>query len=189
MLADICGALEARDRVRGHGDRVTALAEAIAVRFGWEDARLETLRRAGPLHDIGKVSVSSSILRKRGPLDAHELAEIRTHPAAGAKLIGGVGPARAALPFVLYHHERWDGGGYPTGRRGTEIPEGARLLSVVDAFDAMTSTRPYRHALPANRALAEIERCAGTQFDPTFAHAFLDAWSAGALTAPAAASV
>jgi len=87
---------------------------------------------------------------------------------------------------TLYHHERWDGGGYPTGRRGTEIPEGARLLAVADAFDAMTSTRPYRRALPTTRALGEIKRCAGTQFDPAFAHAFLDAWSAGTLLATAA---
>jgi HD-GYP domain-containing protein (c-di-GMP phosphodiesterase class II) len=81
---------------------------------------------------------------------------------------------------VLFHHERWDGGGYPTGRRGPAVPEGARLLAVVDAFDAMTSTRPYRRALPTFHALAEIERCAGSQFDPAIAHAFLSAWSAGA---------
>jgi HD-GYP domain-containing protein (c-di-GMP phosphodiesterase class II) len=90
------------------------------------------------------------------------------------------------LPYVLYHHERWDGRGYPTGRSGTEIPEEARLLAVVDAFDAMTSTRPYRRALPTWRALAEIERCAGTQFDPVYASAFLDAWDAGALEDAAA---
>jgi HD-GYP domain-containing protein (c-di-GMP phosphodiesterase class II) len=93
---------------------------------------------------------------------------------------------RDALPYVLYHHERWDGDGYPTGRRGAQIPEGARLLAVADAFDAMTSTRPYRRALPMSRALSEIERCAGTQFDPSFARAFLEAWSAGALADAAA---
>jgi HD-GYP domain-containing protein (c-di-GMP phosphodiesterase class II) len=97
-----------------------------------------------------------------------------------------VGPARDALPFVLYHHERWDGAGYPTRREGTEIPEGARLLAIVDAFDAMTSTRPYRRALPTTRALGEIERCAGTQFDPALATAFLVAWHAGVLADAAA---
>ena len=97
-----------------------------------------------------------------------------------AQLIGPLGHADEALPFVLYHHERWDGAGYPTGRRGPEIPEGARILSIADAFDAMTSTRPYRGALPTFHALAEIERCAGTQFDPDIASAFLQAWSAGA---------
>jgi len=137
------------------------------------------------LHDIGKVMVSETILRKRGPLDEHELAEVRTHPAAGAKLIGPAGPAREALPYVLYHHEWWNGAGYPTGRAGGEIPAGARLLAVADAFDAMTSMRPYRRALPASRALGEIERCAGSQFDPTFASAFLEAWEAGALRAAA----
>jgi HD-GYP domain-containing protein (c-di-GMP phosphodiesterase class II) len=89
---------------------------------------------------------------------------------------------------VLYHHERWDGGGYPTGRSGEDIPEEARLLAVADAFDAMTSMRPYRRALPIAAAVQEVERCAGSQFDPMVAGAFLEAWSAGALEATAAAS-
>jgi HD-GYP domain-containing protein (c-di-GMP phosphodiesterase class II) len=103
-------------------------------------------------------------------------------------LIGPVWPAQEALPYVLYHHERWDGGGYPTGRSGEDIPEEARLLAVADAFDAMTSMRPYRRALPIAAAVQEVERCAGSQFDPRVAHAFLEAWSAGALEATAAAS-
>jgi HD-GYP domain-containing protein (c-di-GMP phosphodiesterase class II) len=160
---------------------VTDLAARLAGWLEWDDARLYSLYVGGPLHDVGKVAVSEAILRKPGPLDARELAEIRTHPTAGAKLIGPVGLAHDALPFVLYHHERWDGGGYPTGRRGTDIPEGARILSVADAFDAMTSTRPYRRALPIERALREVDRCAGTQFDPAMANAFLEAWDAGAL--------
>jgi HD-GYP domain-containing protein (c-di-GMP phosphodiesterase class II) len=127
------------------------------------------------------VMISAEILSKRGPLHPRELAEIRTHPEAGARLIGPAWPADEALPYVLYHHERWDGSGYPAGLRGTEIPEEARLLAVVDAFDAMTSFRPYRRALPNWRALAEIDRCAGTQFDPALAGAFLEAWEAGAL--------
>jgi HD-GYP domain-containing protein (c-di-GMP phosphodiesterase class II) len=160
---------------------VTDLAARLAGWLEWDDARLYSLYVGGPLHDVGKVAVSEAILRKPGPLDARELAEIRTHPTAGAKLIGPVGLAHDALPFVLYHHERWDGGGYPTGRRGTDIPEGARILSVADAFDAMTSTRPYRRALPIERALREVDRCAETQFDPAMANAFLEAWDAGAL--------
>ena len=87
---------------------------------------------------------------------------------------------------MLYHHERWDGGGYPTNRPGPDVPEGARLLAVVDAFDAMTSTRPYRRAMPTLHALAEVERCAGTQFDPAIASAFLQAWGAGAFAHAAA---
>jgi HD-GYP domain-containing protein (c-di-GMP phosphodiesterase class II) len=187
MLAELASALAARDpSTAAHCARVTFLSRRLAVWLGWDDAQLRTLEIGAPLHDIGKVTISQSLLRKRGPLQAHELAEIRTHPAAGAKLISPVGPAREALPYVLYHHERWDGGGYPTGRRGTQIPRGARLLSVTDAFDAMTSTRPYRRALPTSRALGEIESHAGTQFDPTFAHAFLEAWSGGALRATVA---
>ncbi|MDX6407605.1 MAG: hypothetical protein QOE13_676 [Gaiellaceae bacterium] len=187
MLADLASALAARDpSTAAHCSRVTFLARRLADWVGWDDGQLRTLEVGAPLHDIGKVTISQALLQKRGPLQPHELAEIRTHPAAGAKLISPVGPARDALPYVLYHHERWDGTGYPTGRRGTQIPEGARLLAVPDAFDAMTSTRPYRRALPMPRALAEIERCAGSQFDPAFARAFLEAWSAGALQATAA---
>jgi putative two-component system response regulator len=182
MLAALASALAARDpATAAHCARVTFLAGRLAAWIGWDDRQLRTLEIGVPLHDIGKVTISEALLRKRGPLQAHELAEIRTHPAAGAKLISPLGPARDALPYVLYHHERWDGGGYPTGRAGTEIPEGARLLAVADAFDAMTSTRPYRRALPTSRALGEIERYAGSQFDPTFASAFLEAWRAGAL--------
>jgi putative two-component system response regulator len=182
MLAALASALAARDpSTAAHCTRVTILASRLALWLDWDESQLRTLVVGAPLHDIGKVMVSEAILRKRGPLDARELAEIRTHPAAGAKLVSPVGPARDALPYVLYHHEWWNGGGYPTGRAGTEIPIGARLLAVADAFDAMTSMRPYRRALPAARALAEIERCAGSQFDPTFAAAFLDAWESGVL--------
>ena len=187
MLAALASALAARDPVTAaHSARVTSLADRLASWLDWDERRLRALKVAGPLHDIGKVMISQAILLKRGPLAPHELAQIRTHPSAGARLIGPIWPAREALPYVLYHHERWDGCGYPTRRSGTEIPEEARLLAVVDAFDAMTSTRPYRRALPTSRALGEIERCAGTQFDPAFASAFLDAWHAGALEDAAA---
>jgi putative two-component system response regulator len=190
MLADLASALAARDpATAAHSARVTVLADKLAAWIGWDVRRRRALDVGARLHDIGKVTISDSILRKRGPLRPHELAEIRTHPAAGAKLISPVGPARDALPFVLYHHERWDGDGYPTRKRRTEIPEGARLLAIVDAFDAMTSTRPYSRAMPAARALAEIERCSGSQFDPALANAFLVAWHAGAFAdADAAAS-
>jgi HD-GYP domain-containing protein (c-di-GMP phosphodiesterase class II) len=187
MLAALASAQAARDpSTAAHCTRVTDFALRLAGWMGWDDRRLERLRVGARLHDIGKVMISERILSKRGPLSPAELAEIRTHPAAGARLIAPVGPAQDALSYVLYHHERWDGTGYPTQRPGTDVPEGARLLAVVDAFDAMTSTRPYRRALPTLHALAEIERCAGTQFDPEIAHAFLRAWSAGAFADAAA---
>jgi putative two-component system response regulator len=189
MVPALASALAARDpATAAHSARVTDLADRLAGWLGWDDAKLAALRLGGPLHDIGKIAVSKTILRKRGPLNPRELAEIRTHPVAGAKIVGPDRRASAALPFVLYHHEHWDGRGYPTGRSGEDIPEGARLLSVADAFDAMTSTRPYRRALPVERALGEIERCAGTQFDPAMAHAFLEAWESGALELRVAAS-
>jgi HD-GYP domain-containing protein (c-di-GMP phosphodiesterase class II) len=182
MLAALASALGARDpSTAAHCSRVTWMACRLATWMDWDEGTLRALKLGGPVHDIGKVMISSAILSKRGPLHPDELAEIRTHPSAGARLIGPAWPAQEALPYVLYHHERWDGTGYPAGLRGTDIPAEARLLAVVDAFDAMTSMRPYRRALPTWRALAEIERCAGTQFDPTFAAAFLDAWDAGAL--------
>jgi putative two-component system response regulator len=187
MLAALASAQAARDpTTAAHCTRVTYLAGRLAAWMGWDEARLRDLSVGARLHDIGKVMISETILRKRGPLSPQELAEIRTHPSAGARLIGPVDTAAEALPYVLYHHERWDGSGYPTRRPGPDVPEGARLLAVVDAFDAMTSTRPYRRALPTFHALAEIERYAGSQFDPELAHAFLRAWSAGAFADAAA---
>jgi putative nucleotidyltransferase with HDIG domain len=182
VVAALASALARRDpSVAAHCARVTVLAGRLASWLGWDEVRLARLRLGAPLHDIGKVTLSQTVLSKAGPLAPNELAQIRTHPAAGAKLISPVGAERHAIPYALYHHERWDGGGYPTGRAGEEIPEGARLLSVADAFDAMVSERPYRRALPTRVALAEIERCAGSQFDPAFANAFLEAWDAGVL--------
>jgi HD-GYP domain-containing protein (c-di-GMP phosphodiesterase class II) len=172
MLAEISRALEERDRTQGHGSRVAALAEAVATRLGWDAERLALLRLGAPLHDIGKVAVPDTVLTKRGRLTAAEMEQIRVHPAAGAELIAPIESARPLLPYVLYHHERWDGDGYPCGIAGEQIPLEARVLAVADAFDAMTSPRPYRAPLSADRALDEVRRCAGTQFDPNVASVF-----------------
>lgn len=177
MLAAISRALEERDQTHGHGARVASLAEPVAHRLGWEQSRIDRLRFGAPLHDVGKVSVRGEVLRKSGPLTLDELAEIRRHPRAGAQLVLPLRNARAALPYVLFHHEWWDGSGYPVGLRGTAIPVEARLLGIADAFDAMTSPRPYRHALTIERALVEIDACAGTQFDPHLAGLFCEIWS------------
>jgi len=179
MLASISRALEQRDQTYGHGARVGALAEPVAVRLGWDRERIRSLRYAAPLHDIGKVKVRPEVLGKPGPLTLDEVAEIRLHPRAGAALVRPLRSARHALPYVLFHHECWDGSGYPAGLRGRSIPLEARILSVADAFDAMISPRPYRRALTHRHAIGEIERCAGTQFDPVLAEIFVEVWAHG----------
>jgi HD-GYP domain-containing protein (c-di-GMP phosphodiesterase class II) len=182
MLSAIAQALEERDSyARGHSLRVTGLVEVIGQRLGWDEGRLGPLRLGALLHDVGKLTLPRSLLRKPGPLDARELALVRMHPVVGARIVTPVIRGKVALDCVLYHHERWDGGGYPLGRRGRGIPEPARLISVADAFDAMTSTRPYRAALSPDAALAELDRCAGAQFDPRLAASFVEAWDAGEL--------
>jgi putative two-component system response regulator len=190
-LASLSAAIEARDPyLRGHSARVTAYAEALARRLGWAGQKLEDLRLGGSLHDVGKMSVPEHVLRKPGPLADSEAAALRRHPAEGVRLIVGIARFRPALPYVLFHHERWDGAGYPTGRAGREIPVEARILALADAFDAMISTRPYRPALPLDYALGEVERGAGTQFDPDLAGVFLETWSAAEIEhVPAAVAV
>ena len=178
MLSVLSRAIEARDEyTRGHSARVTSIADAIARRLGWDDERLDLLQLGGPLHDVGKLAIPDDVLRKPGRLDDDELAQIREHPRLGARILLRLAAFRGALPYVLYHHERWDGTGYPTGRAGEQIPLEARVLAVADAFDAMTSDRPYRPALSRDEALAEVERCSGTQFDPEIVRIFLDLFS------------
>ena len=157
----------------GHAARVTELALRIADAVGAEPRRIQAIKAGGPLHDIGKLELDRAILDKPGALDPAELEEIRTHPELGARMLQGIRSLRAALDCVLHHHERWDGTGYPYGLGGDTIPLEARILAVADAYDAMTSTRPYRDPRSHEEALAEVERCAGSQFDPHVARAFL----------------
>jgi HD-GYP domain-containing protein (c-di-GMP phosphodiesterase class II) len=170
-----------------HAARVARNAEAVAVRLGWPDDELEALRLGAALHDVGKVNVRHDVLTKPGRLDDWELAEIRAHPVEGLWLLSGVASLAPALPFVLFHHERWDGDGYPTRRAGETIPIQGRILAVADAFDAMTSARPYRPTMSALDAAGEVRRCAGSQFDPQVVEAFLAAFDAGEIVAGAAA--
>jgi HD-GYP domain-containing protein (c-di-GMP phosphodiesterase class II) len=182
-LADLENALDAYDPLLGaHAARVAENADAVAARLGWDDDRLGALRLGAVLHDVGKVNVRPEVLSKPGGLDESELAEIRAHPVEGVWILAGVPSLVPALPCVLFHHERWDGGGYPTRRAGTAIPGEGRVLAVVDAYDAMTSGRPYRAPLVQDDAIAEIERCAGSQFDPDVVDAFLAALDAGEIT-------
>ena len=188
MLATISRALEERDQIQGHGARVAALAEPVALRLGWNDDRIAGLRFGAPLHDVGKVSVPRDVLAKVGPLTVAELDEIRRHPTAGAALVAPLRYAATALPYVLFHHESWDGSGYPFGIGGDSIPVEARVLCVADAFDAMTSGRPYKRALSADSAFTELAVGAGTQFDPLVAEAFLEVWAHAGLWPEALAS-
>jgi HD-GYP domain-containing protein (c-di-GMP phosphodiesterase class II) len=174
MLAGLCEAIDARPYMEGHGSRVSALAEAIALRLGWGAGRIRRLRIGALLHDVGKLAVADTVWDKAERLSENEFAAIRSHPEAGVRILARQPDFRFAIPHVLFHHEHWDGSGYPFGRRGDEIPLEARVLAVADAFDAMTSPRPYRPALPAREALAEIDRCAGTQFDPVVAGVFIE---------------
>ena len=188
MLASIARALEQRDQTFGHGARVAALAEPVALELGWDRERIRSLRWAAPLHDVGKVKIRPQLLGKSGPLTLDEVAEIRRHPAAGAQLVLPLRRFHDALPYVLFHHERWDGEGYPAGLSGRRIPIEARILAIADAFDAMISPRPYRRALTHEHALTEVQAGAGSQFDPVAAELFVKAWAAGWDTWHAAAA-
>ncbi|MFJ6724702.1 HD-GYP domain-containing protein [Streptomyces sp. NPDC091281] len=151
---------------RGHGERVGQASMLIARELGLPDDRVETLRLAGILHDVGKLGVPTRLLRKDGPLTPEERRVIELHPEYGHEITRGISFLGDARSAILHHHERMDGGGYPYGLSGGQIPESARVVAVADAFDAMTSTRSYSRARPVPVALAELERCAGAQFDP-----------------------
>ena len=128
---------------------------------------------AGLLHDVGKIGVPESVLQKTGRLTPEEFEQMKKHPQIGARILADVKQVKPLVPGVLYHHERYDGKGYPAGLAGSDIPLMGRIICLADCFDAMTSNRTYRKALPLEVALTEIRRCAGTQFDPALAEAFL----------------
>ncbi|HEV2853991.1 MAG TPA: HD domain-containing phosphohydrolase [Thermoanaerobaculia bacterium] len=174
-------AVEAKDAYTGgHLRRVSEYAVAVGEKLGLRGRDLETLHYASLLHDVGKLGVPESVLRKEGPLDAGETEMMRRHPEIGARMLERLELLRGAAPLVLHHQERFDGNlggqhpGYPRGLAGEDIPLGARIIAVVDAFDAMTTTRPYRPALPAAEAAAVLRRERGRQFDPRAVDAFLD---------------
>jgi putative two-component system response regulator len=171
MMANV---IEARDPyTAGHLERVRRLALGLAFTLNWNNEDIAILEFGAILHDIGKITIPSQILKKTGPLDEEEWKLMRMHPITGAKMLEGVDHLRAAIPYVLCHHEWWNGGGYPVGLKGEEIPREGRVLAIVDAFDAMTTKRPYHENMMAAEALDEISRQRGVCFDPNMAAAFL----------------
>jgi HD-GYP domain-containing protein (c-di-GMP phosphodiesterase class II) len=168
-------AIEAKDLyTRGHCDRMVDYALAIADRLGLSDEEKKHLGYGAALHDIGKIGVHEMILNKSGKLTEHEYELMKEHPRMGAEIIKGVDFLSPAAPIVYYHQERYDGKGYPEGLSGEDIPVGARIIAILDTFDAMTSDRPYRKALPMEVSFAELRRCAGTQFDPKIVETLID---------------
>src|SRR5438105_9112735 len=156
-----------------HAGRLAAVSREIADAMRLCAKDREALRRAALLHDIGKIGVEDKVLRKAGPLSDSEADDMRAHPRIGYDMLKGLRFLQPSLPGVLYHHERWDGAGYPTGLTGTAIPLPVRILAVADVFDALTSDRPYREGLSFAAATAAIRIEAGLQFDPDVVTAFL----------------
>ncbi len=173
----VVNTLEARDPyTRGHTERVRTFAKYIAGRMGLTGEDMFNLEIGALLHDVGKIGVTDAILRKVGSLDKGELAELREHPAKGRLILHDIAFLKRAIPCVLHHHERYDGSGYPEHLAGADIPLPGRIIAVADAFDAMTSNRPYRKRMQVPSALAELKQGAGRQFDPDVVRAFLWVW-------------
>ena len=173
-IKSISFALDAKDQyTHGHSLRVTLYSLVLAKEMNLSDAMLEEIETAGLLHDIGKVGIPQSILCKPGKLTEEEFEIMKTHPEQGEKIVKKIKKLNIISDWLKTHHERWDGKGYPLGLSGTDIPVSARIIALADTYDAMTSTRSYRQALSHETAIAEIERCAGTQFDPEFATLFI----------------
>jgi HD domain len=175
-VSALCQAVETKDLyTRGHSERVSRGSVMIAREIQMHNDRVEAIRYAGMLHDVGKLGVPTKVLQKTGKLTEEEYAAIQLHPLRGMDIVREIGFLDEALAGIMHHHERIDGRGYPMGLAGDEIPEFARVLAVADAFDSMTSTRSYRGARPVHEAIAELRKWAGTQFDPAFVDAFVTA--------------
>jgi HD-GYP domain-containing protein (c-di-GMP phosphodiesterase class II) len=173
MIKTLAFVVEAKDpSTRAHLQRTHDYAVALAEAVDPELAADEQLRYGFLLHDVGKVGIPEAVLNKPGPLDAQEWEVMRAHPLLGVQMVAGIKSLGSAVEVIRCHHERWDGKGYPSGLAGDAIPAGARVFSVADAFDAMTSDRPYRKAIPFDRACQEIADGAGSQFDPAVVDAF-----------------
>jgi HD-GYP domain-containing protein (c-di-GMP phosphodiesterase class II) len=175
LLHSLTSAVDAKDAYTcGHSERVAILAKQLTLEAKMPDALAERIYMAGLLHDVGKIGVPEAVLQKTGRLTPEEFEQMKKHPAIGARILQDIKQVSDILPGVMHHHERYDGRGYPSGLTGENIPIMGRIICLADCFDAMTSNRTYRKALPLEVALVEIRRCSGTQFDPLLAEAFLN---------------
>ena len=172
----MANAIEGRDRyTRGHVDRVTTYATWLAEELRWPPDHIRILEFGARLHDIGKVRVPDHILNKPGPLDDEEWAVMKKHPSVGARILRGISHLQPAMPYILYHHERWDGTGYPEGLKGREIPIEARLLAIADVYDAITTRRPYHPAQSYEEVVEILKSESGKHFDPDLVPIFINA--------------
>jgi len=173
-LTALVYALEAKDKyTSGHSQRVAEISVAIAREMGLSRQDIAGIRLAGLIHDIGKIGIRASVLNKPDRLNDNEHQHIKTHPEIGEHILAPVVEDENILKAVRHHHERYDGTGYPDGLSGEQIPLGAKILAIADAYDAITSERPYREAMSPQVAYKIIERCKGSQFDPEVANTFL----------------
>ncbi len=171
----LTAAIDAKDRyTRGHSERVAHLSARLAEATGMNAEQVHRVWIAGLVHDVGKIGVPEAVLSKQGRLTDEEFAQIKRHPEIGHHILKDIRPLSDVLPGVLYHHEKYDGRGYPTKLVGQQIPLLARIIALADTFDAMSSTRSYRPAMPREKVLEEIRRCAGSQFDPGLACKFVE---------------
>ena len=174
LLHAMISAVDAKDTYTcGHSERVALVSRRLAKEIRLGEHEVERIYMAGLLHDVGKIGVPEAVLKKAGKLTDEEFAEIKKHPEIGARILRDIKQIEDIIPGVLHHHERWDGKGYPMGLSGDSIPLMGRIICLADCFDAMNSSRTYRKALPLDHVLGEIRKCAGTQFDPRLAEAFL----------------
>ena len=170
----LSAAIDAKDQyTRGHSERVALLSAMLAEQVGLSAEDAERIRISGLVHDVGKIGVPESVLCKPSRLTDEEFDLIKLHPTIGFEIIKDIPDLQDILPGVLHHHERWDGGGYPAGLSGKDIPHMARIMALADTFDAMSSNRAYRSGMPREKVFAEFRNCAGTQFDPDLVEPFL----------------
>ena len=173
-------AIDAKDPyTRGHSERVSAYAEAIAAEMGLSPEDVERVKLSGLLHDVGKIGVDDRIIRKPTALTEEEFELMKTHPVKGAAIMSAIPQLYDVIPGMKYHHEKWQGGGYPEGLKGEEIPLQARIVTVADTFDAMTTTRPYQKAMEIEYVVERIRQFAPSRFNPVVVEAFVSAWKKG----------